>query len=368
MCRIDLPFAVIYLLAFICLSRPAATQQPSNSDAPLSPDQISQLQAKAQAGDPGAQISLGKAYEAGSGVAQSDAQAVRWYRAAADQGNAEAQDCLGFMYRLGRGVAEDKSEAVRWYKKAAKQKNAAAMFNLGTAYYNGDGVGIDDVAASAWFLLAQSSGSQPANDAVKRMDAEARTLQAEALEKIGDMYEKGDDLPQSYPDAAAWYRKAAEHGAEPVGLVKLASLLMQGRSGPLDYTEVYGLCEKAAKLGYAPGSYCVGVLYHQGFGVERDPSRAAKWFLESAGEGYALATLRLGEMYWKGDGVKQDNVSAYEFISLASTSDLPDAQRDKERLEKELTPKEIQKGKLKAIQWAREHQPLVLKGKPPSAN
>jgi len=237
MCRIDLRFAVIYLVAVVCLARPASTQQPSTSRAPLSPDEISQQQTKAQAGDPVAQGSLGKAYEDGSGVTQSDAQAVKWYRAAADQGNAEAQNRLGLMYRLGRGVAEDKSEAVRWYKKAAKQKNAAAIFNLGTAYYNGDGVGIDDVAASAWFLLAQSFGSPPANDAVKRMNAEAGTFQTEALEKIGDMYEEGDDLPQSYSDAVVWYRKAAEHGAQTVTLMKLAGLLMQGRSGPPDYTE-----------------------------------------------------------------------------------------------------------------------------------
>ena len=48
----------------------------------------------------------------------------------------------------------------------------------------------------ALFLLAQSFGSQPADDAVKRMKEEQRDLQPEAFEKIGDMYQKGDGLPQ----------------------------------------------------------------------------------------------------------------------------------------------------------------------------
>ena len=40
----------------------------------------------------------GKAYHEGSGVEQSDAEAVKWYRLAADQGDAYAQNNLGVMY------------------------------------------------------------------------------------------------------------------------------------------------------------------------------------------------------------------------------------------------------------------------------
>ena len=74
--------------------------------------------------------------------------------------------------------------------------------------------------------------------------------------------------------------------------------------------------------------------------------------------GHTIATLRLGEMYWKGEGVKQDKISGYEFIYLASTSDLPEAKEQKERLEKELTPKELNKAMDKAVEWSRQHPPL----------
>jgi hypothetical protein len=358
--------ALLLVISFFFVQRSATQQEPS-SITPLSVDDIAQLQAKGEEGSVDAQISLGRAYEDGNGVPKSDPQAVKWYRMAAEQEDAWAQNRLGLMFRSGRGVEADKAEAVKWYKKAARQKYAAAMFNLGTAYYNGDGVGIDDVVACAWFLLAEDFGSQPAGDAVKRMEQEARSLKVDAFEKIGKMYEKGDDLPKSYKDAVNWYRKAAENGAGPVQ-VKFASLLLQAKGVSANYEEARRFCQKAAEQHYSPGTYCVGLLYQQGLGVAKDPPQAAKWFEEAANMGHAPAMLRLGEMYWKGEGVKQDKISAYEFIAMAFTADLPDAKREKEQLEKELNPKEVKKGQAKAVEWTRTHHPLVLKGSNSAAN
>ena len=365
MCKSDIRSClVLFLLEIICLGGQSSTQVQSSSTNPLSADEISQLQIRAQAGDPTAQLDLGKAYDDGNGVPHSDIQAVKWYRAAAEQGNATAQNNLGLMFRIGRGVEQDKVEALKWYHKAAKQKNPNAMFNLGTAYYNGDGIPINDVNAYAWFLLGQGVGNQSADAAVGRMKGEARDLPS-AFEKIGDMYERSDELPQSSREAVDWYRKAAENGAAPVQ-IKLAALLLEGQGGTPDYAEVHGLCEKAAKIHFPPAAYCMGELYAQGLGVERDLSKAAKWFTEGSNSGHALSTLRLGQMYLKGEGLKQDRISAYEFIYLAATSpDLPQAKQEKELLEKELTSKELEKGKAKADDWSRQHHPLVLRGSKP---
>jgi len=177
------------------------------------------------------------------------------------------------------------------------------------------------------------------------------------------MYQKGDDLPKSYSDAINWYRKAAENGEARVQ-VKLANLLLHDTTGTANYDEVHRLCEKAAKQSSAPGAYCVGELYRQGLGVERDLSKAAAWFSEAANMGLADAALRLGQMYWKGEGLKQDKISAYEFMYLASAAGVPEATQERERLEKELTYKELQKGKAKAIEWSHQPRPLVLKRGP----
>ena len=64
-------------------------------------------------------------------MAQSDVEAVRWYKEAADQGDADAQFNLGNMFDIGRGVAQSNMEAVRWWKKAADQGHADAQSKLG---------------------------------------------------------------------------------------------------------------------------------------------------------------------------------------------------------------------------------------------
>lgn len=59
---------------------------------------VSELKAKAQAGDAGAQSSLGFRYHTGQGISQNYALAVYWYRKAAEQGDAYAQANLGVCY------------------------------------------------------------------------------------------------------------------------------------------------------------------------------------------------------------------------------------------------------------------------------
>lgn len=343
-------------VVFLWLSWLSAQPQSARS-----PEEIAQLEAKAEAGDAGAQLRLGRAYDKGNGVPQSDSQAVKWYKAAAEQGNAEAQDDLGLMYRSGRGVEKDKVEAVKWHKKAARQKNPAAMFNLGTAYYNGDGVSIDDVSAYAWFLLAQDFGSQPAVEAVKIMKEEKANFETAAFEKIGDMFSKGDSLPQSYSDAVRWYRKAVESGSSSAP-IELASLLLQGPNAESNYPEVHRLCEDAAtsRVSGLGGMYCLGLLYQKGWGVSPDLKMSAKWFNKAAEMGSAPALLRLGQMYWNGEGVKKDRIAAYKFVYLAASSDMREAKQEKENLEKEMTPKEMEKGRTQAIAWANQHPPTTL--------
>jgi len=60
---------------------------------------------------------------------------------------------------------------------------------------------------------------------VKRINEDKGNLKAEAYERVGEMFRKGEDLPQSYSDAVNWYRKAAEIGLPRVKM-QLASPLL----------------------------------------------------------------------------------------------------------------------------------------------
>ncbi|MEE2636236.1 MAG: tetratricopeptide repeat protein [Acidobacteriota bacterium] len=93
----------------------------STSIGLLPPAGVTDLRARAEAGVPGAQFTLGDMHATGRGVPQDDTQAVYWYRLAADQGLPEAQFTLGVMYAEGRGVSQDTAEAAHWYHLAAAQ-------------------------------------------------------------------------------------------------------------------------------------------------------------------------------------------------------------------------------------------------------
>jgi TPR repeat protein len=112
------------------------------------------LQAKAEAGDPVAQISLGE-----SCVAARDLkQAADWYRKAATQGSVSGEMHLAALYRDGgKGFPRDMVQAVEWYRKAAMQGDVTAQGTLGVLYSFGQGVAQDYREAYFWLDLAASA-------------------------------------------------------------------------------------------------------------------------------------------------------------------------------------------------------------------
>lgn len=77
-----------------------------------------------------AELQIALAYEYGMGVAQSYAEAMRWYMSAADRGNVYSAYHVGEMYRLGLGVEQDARKAIPWYQKAAAQGSKEAEARL----------------------------------------------------------------------------------------------------------------------------------------------------------------------------------------------------------------------------------------------
>jgi uncharacterized protein len=339
---------VLYLALAIAPAGGQALPQTPPSQPPQQPPthpelndaDVSELKAKAEKGDASAQYDLGKAYKEGNGVIHNDELAVQWYRNAADRGNANAENDLGIMYRLGLGVNRDKEEAVRWYRKAAKQRNPQAIFNLGASYYNGDGVPSNPTLAYAWFLLAQDAGNPAAQDAVKRSAEEGgRMGTPDALLQVAAMYEKGEELPQSYAEAAKWYRKAAD--LSPEAGVKLASMLINGIGVRQDYGQAMALCQRAATQNYADAQYCVGYLYQHGLGMQADPKEAAKRYVLAGNGGQRKAMMDLAEMYWKGEGIRVDRPEAYCYFFLAGRRGMPDAKKQAQTLWNEMSKDDI---------------------------
>jgi TPR repeat protein len=85
-----------------------------------------ELEGLANLGEPRAQYDLALLYDKGLGVAQSDAEALRWYTRAAEQGEARAQYNLGLMYMNGQGTTPNLVMAYYWISLSVAQGNQNA--------------------------------------------------------------------------------------------------------------------------------------------------------------------------------------------------------------------------------------------------
>ncbi len=194
------------LVAIVVAASTSITEAP----APQVSAELADLHARAELGDPDAQVSLGFRYRRAHGLLQNDAAAAQWFRAAAAQDNATAQFNLGFHYREGRGVPQDDEQAMRWYRRAAEQGDADAQNNLGGMYARGDGVRPNGPEAMRWWTLAADQGHPVAQSNLGFMYGEGLGLSeggATAVRRYG---------AQDYVRAHMWLSLAASYATGAV--------------------------------------------------------------------------------------------------------------------------------------------------------
>jgi len=96
-------------------------------------------------------------------------RAAALLRVAAGNGDPRAQYNLALLYDNGKGVAESKAEAAKWYRRAAEQGHARAQIELGSSCALGEGVPFDYVEAYKWLTL----GAARISDEKQRATAES---------------------------------------------------------------------------------------------------------------------------------------------------------------------------------------------------
>lgn len=95
-----------------------------------------------------------------------------------------------------------------------------------------------------------------------------------------------------------------------------------------DYQTAYKLLFPLAEQGDAAAQDCIGAMYSEGLGVEKDETMAATWFEKSAEQGYAQAQNALGAMYVNGIGVEPDAQKGLSYIVKAARQGLLVAQQN----------------------------------------
>lgn len=103
---------------------------------------------------------------------------------------------------------------------------------------------------------------------------------ADAQNRLGDMYYLGKDVPQDEAEAVKWFCKGAVRG-DSVAQKKLGDCLYNGEGIEEDKAEAAKWYRKAADLGYNSARISLGDCYFNGAGVEEDKTEAAKWYKKS---------------------------------------------------------------------------------------
>jgi TPR repeat protein len=194
-------------------------------------DDVSNMRAKAESGDRGAQNTLGMFYEFGLGPAvlsKDMGEAIKWYRKAAEEGFGLAQLKLGGIYKEGKGVPQDYREAAKWYRMAAEAGWASAQTSLADLYAEGHGVFQSYVEAAKWYRMAAEQG-----DAGGQMD-------------LGTLYFEGKGVPKDSVLAHMWLNLAAagtKFEELRRGIVEMRDIVERGMS-PQEIAEAQRLARE----------------------------------------------------------------------------------------------------------------------------
>jgi TPR repeat protein len=234
----------------------------------------------------------------------------------AQSGDSNAQTALGILYSDGHGVPKDLTVAVMWFRKAAEKANPLAQLNLGIHYEQGQGVEQDYLLALGWYRKAADQGYAPAELA------------------LGNMYYRGLGVAQDKKEAYAWFQRAADQGN-------------------------------------ASAQHNLANAYYFGDGIETNYAEAFKLYQRAAAQGYGDSQYNLGVMYEKGQSVPKDDAQAYFWWLLASSHEVADAARNRDRIARSLTPAQLEQEQTAASHWkpvvpANISKPVTASARPAS--
>lgn len=106
----------------------------------------------------------------------------------------------------------------------------------------------------------------------------------------------------------------------------LAAIYTAGHGGvKVDYAKAAAWFRESAIQGVANARYNLGVLYHQGLGVEKDINTAVSWYRAAAEEGHPEAQYNLGIAYIEGIGTRYDPQQASVYFEKAAKQGILEA-------------------------------------------
>ncbi len=88
----------------------------------------------------------------------------------AQEGNASSMNDIGYMYHLGQGVEKNHNEAFKWYAASADKGFGMAMHNVAVMYTYGEGTEKNLLAAKSWHEKAIAAGYKASEEKLKEVE------------------------------------------------------------------------------------------------------------------------------------------------------------------------------------------------------
>ena len=163
----------------------------------------------------------------------------------------------------------------------------------------------------------------------------ARKLATKELEQIARSAKSEEDkiaaIREKVPDPSRQMSQAAEQG-DAEAQYKLGLSYYIGEDVEKDYTKAVKWFRKAADQGHAEAQTSLGACYSMGNGVNQDYNEAVKWFRKAADQGQADAQFALGACYCTGKGVSMDVTEGIKWYQKAADQGMTVAQDQLDKL------------------------------------
>ncbi|KAB8064276.1 tetratricopeptide repeat protein [Janthinobacterium violaceinigrum] len=167
---------------------------------------------------------------------EEQAHALHWLKYYAENGFIPAYNEIGYRLMMTAQDEAQRKEAFTWYMKAAKALDPSGLNNVAYAYEVGRGAPQSDEAALGWYEMAAIAKSPPGQTGFARLLEQGRggaTRQgpapkpfelyllaakqgdAEAIERLVKVYDKGELGQQASPMRAALWREKLRESKVP---------------------------------------------------------------------------------------------------------------------------------------------------------
>jgi len=133
--------------------------------------------------------------------------------------------------------------------------------------------------------------------------------------------------------------------------VLLGLMYFRGQGVSKDSSLALKWYKAAAEQGNADGQAHLGSMYLMGIGVKKDTSQALKLWKLSANQGNLGAQVNLGLAYRNLRDVPHDFVQSYMWFDLAALGGDPLAARQRDDLQRLMSPDQIEKARALVRQW-----------------